>query len=216
MGGPGSGRQKVHPGPTLPKLNFKPQRKTRSSVKIRTERKEDRASENATIKTVITPDKSKPTEETQEKVNDDRDQTWSGVSGEEKSDDDELSTPQSDDSLGDNSNSSLSEAHPETFDFLERADTKMLKPPALQQFSKETNDSVDSEKMHHIHVRFRKILTMEGKEVKIVDHFKTLLSRMIHDVPNLLLIPFDLDSKENHILYKDVMFQLKSTASTYT
>ena len=74
------------------------------------------------------------------------------------------------------------------------------KPPQMRQINRpETMTSDYPEKSYKLHIKMRKQLQKSGQVINIVDHFKILLSRMIFEVPNLLLIPFDGESKENHI-----------------
>jgi hypothetical protein len=73
------------------------------------------------------------------------------------------------------------------------------KPPRMRQMNKdEFVASVPVEKNFILHIKMRKQLNKNGSTINIVDHFKLLLSRMMVEVPNLYLIPFEETSKKNY------------------
>ena len=79
--------------------------------------------------------------------------------------------------------------------------TNITKPPRPRQINKPQESGEIPETMHRIHLKMRKQLDKEsGNAINIVDHFKLLLSRMIHEVQNLLLLPFENEDKSNHII----------------
>ena len=89
------------------------------------------------------------------------------------------------------------------YDYLELPEStkEQTKPPQPKQINKpETPPTHTPERTYKLHIKMRKQLNKSGQEINIVDHFKILLSRMIVEVPNLLLIPFDDNSQENHII----------------
>ena len=90
-----------------------------------------------------------------------------------------------------------------TYDYKKLPDTtNRSKPPLPRQINKTIvgNESYPVERNYKLHIKMRKHLKQTGQVINIVDHFKILLSRMIHEFPNLLLIPFDEDSLDNHIV----------------
>ena len=74
-------------------------------------------------------------------------------------------------------------------------------PPAMRQLDKKDQSQDQPEKKYKIHIKLRKTFDKKaGNEIHIVDQFKCILSRIMVEVPNLLLQPFDEKSTENHIL----------------
>ena len=75
------------------------------------------------------------------------------------------------------------------------------KPPLPRQVNRpERVINELPERTYKLHIKMRKHLQKSGQVINIVDHFKILLSRMIIEIPNLILVPFDDNSKENHII----------------
>ena len=79
--------------------------------------------------------------------------------------------------------------------------SKLTKPPQMEQLTNGEGNDKALETIYKIHLQVRKYLPgRQANEINIIEKFKLLFSRMTQQFPNLYLAPFYDEMKDNHVV----------------